>query len=291
MPCEQSIFAAALLESATGALSATETPRLLSVGGDWKIAPPLVRITVWIPHAQANAARARIRARLRAAHKGRFICTTRLDEALVNDETWASSWKKFYKPFAIAPNLFIAPTWERQFRAPRKATVLWLDPGMAFGTGQHPTTRLALALALRRVRPGCVVLDIGCGSGIIAAAAAQRGARVYASDMDSLAVRATRANFAHNKLCAKAIVRSRGVPASFPSADLIVANITARVLARLAPALARKLKRYGVLVTSGVVASGKNLISQAFARAKLECIERQSEAEWFAFVHAKRAPR
>lgn len=282
VPREQSISAAALLESATEALSATESMRAR---------PPNTRITVWVPRTQANAARARIRAMLRAARKGRFISTTRLGDTLVNDDSWASSWKKFYKPFAIATNLFIAPTWERAFRTPKKATVLWLDPGMAFGTGQHPTTRLALALVLRRVRPGCVVLDVGCGSGIIATAAAQRGARVYASDMDSLAVRATRANFAHNKLCARAIVRSRDVPASFPSADLIVANITARVLARLAPALARKLKRNGVLVTSGVVASGKDLISQAFARAGLECIERQSEAEWFAFVHAKRASR
>lgn len=279
------------METASGALSATETPRLPSVGGDWKTAPPVVRVNVWVLQAQAKDAGARIRAMLRAAQRRRLISATRLDEALVHDDSWAASWKKFYKPFSIAPNLFIAPTWERTFRTPKKAAVLWLDPGMAFGTGQHPTTQLALSIVLGRVRPGCVVLDIGCGSGLIAVAAAQRGARVYASDMDSLAVRATQANFAHNKLCATAIVRSRDVPASFPSADLIVANITARVLARLAPALARRLKRSGVLVTSGVVASGKDLVSRAFARAGLTCIERRSQAEWFAFAHSKRAKR
>lgn len=278
---EDAIPATALLETASDVLSA------LSSGPSRTTST----VTVWVPQEDAAKTGERIRAMLRAAQAKRIVGATQMDESLVLDEEWESSWKNFYQPFAIAPDLFIAPSWERAFRAPRNAVTLWLDPGMAFGTGQHPTTALALALLLPEVRPGAVVLDIGCGSGILAAAAAQRGARVYASDPDALAVNVTKANLKHNKLSARAVVRARDVPVSFPRADVIVANITARVLVRLAPVLADKLKRKGTLITSGIVARGKGPLLRAFTRAGLQCMQRCSAAEWFGFAHTRRTSR
>lgn len=165
--------------------------------------------------------------------------------------------------------------------------MLRLDPGMAFGTGLHPTTKSALALALPRVHRGDAVLDIGCGSGILGLAAALHGARVYASDSDTIAVRVARANFATNVLPVQRIVRARDVPAKVPQAALITANITGRVLARLSTALARKLKPRGWLISSGIVESGKAYVLRSYARAGLRHAETIRDGEWLAFAHQK----
>jgi ribosomal protein L11 methyltransferase len=158
---------------------------------------------------------------------------------------------------------------------------------MAFGTGLHPTTRMALRLLLDRVARGDVVLDIGCGSGILGIAAALRGTLVYASDSDEIAVNATRANFAANGLRARRILHASDVPASFPQAHTIVANMTGRVLARLAPSLASKLVLGGSLITSGVVAGGKDELLAALAQAGLKRETVLTQGEWFAFAHRK----
>jgi len=219
----------------------------------------------------------------------------------VPDGSWATSWKKHYAPVHIAPKLFIVPTWDRTFKAPNGCRVLRLDPGMAFGTGQHASTQLAVNLMLPYVRHGAIVLDIGCGSGILALAAAGAGARVYASDPDPIAIEATRDNFKANKLTPSRLVRAHGVPASFPRADLIVANITAPILGRLAPAFASKLRAGGVLVTSGFVKSAAPRVRRTLEAQRLEKLEAGGRMQldtrdrkavvtglWRAFVHRKR---
>jgi ribosomal protein L11 methyltransferase len=239
---------------------------------------------------------------LASARRRGLIPQVEVEEADARDEAWASQWKKHYKPFRIADSLYIAPAWDRAFKSPRGSRVVRLDPGQAFGTGRHATTKLALALLLPRVRRGMVVLDIGCGSGILGIAAAKYGARVYASDTDPLAIRATRDNFAINDLSAAAISKSRGVPASFPHADLIVANITARVLTPMAAALARKLLPGGVLVTSGIAKDSGERVLKAFARQRLALAETKGREHleviggaltvtgtWRAYAHRKRS--
>jgi ribosomal protein L11 methyltransferase len=283
--------ATALLENATGALSASAARSSRSQCSSrplGRLAASRTKISVWVPRRKADAARKRLRAELGLAQRRGILGDLKLEEERVCDAAWASAWKQFYKPFEIAPSIFVAPSWERAFRAARGAVTLWLDPGMAFGTGQHPSTQLALALMLRFLRRGSTMLDIGCGSGILALAAAVRGASAYASDSDPIAVRMTRANFASNGLRAQAVVRAHDVPATFPPADLIVANITARVLERLGAQLATKLKPRGILITSGIVESGKRRVLRAADRTGLQHIATSADGEWFAFAHQKR---
>jgi ribosomal protein L11 methyltransferase len=269
-----------LLEGATHAHSATtDDERTNNI--------PRARISVWVPLAEAGAASRQLRTTLRAAHRRGILGTVKLEEATVLDDAWASSWKKFYKPFPVAHRLFIVPSWERSFKPPRGSSVLRLDPGMAFGTGQHPTTQMALALLLRRVRRGSVVADVGCGSGILGLAAAQRGALVYASDADAIAVAATRKNFALNGVRARAVMKARDVPSAFPRADIVVANITARVIERLAARLALILRAHGILIVSGLVDSGKARVLRSLSRAGLKQVECERAGEWYAFAHEK----
>ena len=299
MPQDYIVPAAALLETATGALTAIEVgPKC---GRDGAVAP-LARISVHVPKAEARRAASRLAKMLALARTRRLLPRLALQKNDVRAQAWASAWKKYYKPFQITPGLYIVPSWERAFKIPRGSMMLWLDPGMAFGTGQHASTQLATALLLTRVKRGMTVLDIGCGSGILALAAAQRGAHVYASDIDSIAVHATRDNFAANRLAAAKVLRRRGVPASFPRAHLITANITARVLEGLAPAFARKLRPGGLLITSGIIKSAASKVLKALAREKLERVETGRRGQlvfedgrpsvagvWRAYVHRKRA--
>ncbi len=264
------------METATASLAAIESINKKSA-----------RVSVHVPHAAATRADAKVSHLLSTAHRHQILGDAVLEEAEIHDEAWASSWKRYYRPFLLAANLYIVPSWQRAFRPSKRAQVLRLDPGMAFGTGQHATTKLAATLLLRSLKPGDSVIDVGCGSGILALTAALRGAHVCANDADPIAIAATNENFTRNKLKVSSIRRERGVPSSFPQARIITANITARVLASLAPKLAAKLKTRGILITSGVVESGRLCVLDAFRRSGLQLSEERRDGEWYAFVHRK----
>lgn len=222
----------------------------------------------------------------------------------VGDGAWATSWKKHYSPIHIAPGLFIVPSWDRTFTAPSGSAIVRLDPGMAFGTGQHASTQLAINLMLPYVSDNAIVVDVGCGSGILAIAAAKRGARVYASDVDPVAVDAARANFKTNGLAPAGLIRAAGIPPAFPRAHCVVANITAPVIERLAPALARAVRPGGTLVTSGFIESSARRVRRALEAQGLELAESGGRSQlafdrrrahitgrWRGFVHRKSARR
>ena len=264
--------AAALLATATGA----------GIAIDDKSA-----VSAYVPLARAARASALLGAALARARRMGLLASARRSSATVRDEDWATSWKRYYRPSKLADGLYVVPPWRRDFCAPRGTQVIELDPGMAFGTGQHPTTKMALQLLLPHACAGKPMLDIGCGSGILGLAAAQRGARVYASDVDPIAVSATRENFRKNRMRAAAVKRAAGVPAAFPRAQLVAANITADVLTALAPALSRALVRGGILVTSGVTKRGRAPMLSALRAAGLRVLDERRSGEWIAHAHVK----
>jgi ribosomal protein L11 methyltransferase len=182
--------------------------------------------------------------------------------AEVADRDWAEAWKRDLVPFAVG-RVWVRPSWIAAPAPPGCAEVV-LDPGMAFGTGAHPTTALCLeALSdLIAARPGASVLDVGTGSGLLAIAARKLGAgRVVGNDTDPVAVRVARENAARNGVELELVLEpAPAIPGAF---DLVVANILANTLVELAPALAARLAPGGVLLLSGLLAGQEGEVRSA----------------------------
>jgi ribosomal protein L11 methyltransferase len=209
----------------------------------------------------------------------------------VREEDWANAWKEHFFAHRVGERLVIKPSW-REFEGGPGDLVVTLDPGMAFGTGLHPSTRLCLLALERAVRAGDRVLDVGTGSGILALAAARLGAeRVLAVDLDEVAVEAARANAEANGLTASVEV-ARGSVEAAPAGqtyDLVLANIIARVIIELAPALAARVRPGGRLVASGILALRRDEVAAALAAAGLTVEETLEEADWVALLCARPA--
>lgn len=171
---------------------------------------------------------------------------------LLGDEDWAHSWMAHYKPLKVGRNLWVVPSW----CAPPEpdAVNLILDPGLAFGTGDHPTTALCLDWLSEQSLQGKVVLDYGCGSGILSVAALKLGAaRVYAVDIDEQALEVTRRNAVHNGIhSGLQVMLPSDLPRDF-QADIVIANILFGILIELAPEIKARVRPGGWLVLSGLL--------------------------------------
>lgn len=212
----------------------------------------------------------------------------------VAEQDWAETWKAHYHPIAIGRRLLILPAWLPSPEAGRLPIVL--DPGMAFGTGTHPSTQLCLAAIEDHLRPGDEVVDLGCGSGILSIGAARLGAaRIRALDIDPLAVRITSQNAERNGV-SSAIQASAGslpdvLEACAPSADLLVANILAPVLeAMAAQGLARAVRPGGIVILAGILAEQAEAVLQACLENGLERLEERGAGEWVALVMRSKPP-
>lgn len=205
---------------------------------------------------------------------------------LVEEADWADAWKAYFPVLRVGRRLVIRPTWRRHHREPDDV-VLALDPGMAFGTGLHPTTRLCLAalevVADRGRLEGARVLDVGCGSGILAIAAARLEARsALGVDTDPIAIEATTANARRNRLTRRIRARLGSLPSGEPQFDIVLANLIAGVLVTLAPALRDELRPGGILVASGIFVDRELEVRTAFEAAGLVVDRRTAEGEWVA---------
>jgi ribosomal protein L11 methyltransferase len=209
-----------------------------------------------------------------------------LQTRLVHEADWADAWKAYFPVMRIGRRIVIRPTWRRHRRSPDDV-VLALDPGMAFGTGLHPTTRLCLAMteaiADRGVLDGASVLDVGCGSGILAIAALRLGAsRAFGVDTDPIAIEATTANARRNGLVRRLRSRVGSLPSGEPPFDVVLANLIAGVLVPLADALHDELRPGGILVASGIFVDREGDVRAAFEAAGLVVDARSAEGDWVA---------
>ena len=201
------------------------------------------------------------------------------------EEDWANAWKQYFKPTKVGDRLVIVPSWEAYAPAPDEL-ILKLDPGMAFGTGGHPTTRLCMQVLETTVKPGMKIADIGTGSGILSIAAARLGAlQVLATDIDPLACRIARENVVVNELeGAIAVLDLAQFDSKAQECDLIVANILAATIIELAPSIAPRLKPGGIFIGSGIVTEYHAAVREALAEVGLELIETRSEDIWVCLV-------
>lgn len=205
----------------------------------------------------------------------------------LDEEDWANGWKEHFHPLRVG-RVVIKPTW-REWAAKPEELVVELDPGMAFGTGLHPTTQLMLAALQARVRPGMRILDLGTGSGILAIPAAMLGARVTGLDTSEVAVEVARANVEANGVTDRvAIERGSIETVAGHRFDLVFANIIASVLVDLAPQLAAVLAPGAELLGSGIIDERADPVRRAFTEAGLEITDQQREGDWWLIV--ARAP-
>jgi ribosomal protein L11 methyltransferase len=208
-----------------------------------------------------------------------------IDVQMVADEDWAEAWKEHFHVERYGQRLVVVPSWRTHEPQPGDV-VLTLDPGMAFGTGQHETTRMCLEALEHAVSAGCSILDVGCGSGILAIAAAKLGAtRVAAVDVDPICVEVARSNAAINSVNLSVACGSLGPdwPEEIGSSlgfDVVVANIIAGAIIDLAPDLAAALSPGGRLIASGIIAEREQIVVSALVVAGLRIVASHAMGEW-----------
>jgi len=226
----------------------------------------------------------------RADLKANFAGSGRISITKVRKQDWSESWKRHFKPFTVGGRLLIKPSWSR--RKPRRGqSVMVIDPGLSFGTGQHPTTRFCLEqLAVAR-RPGFrqSFLDVGTGSGILAIAAAKLGYRpVRGFDFDSAAVRIAKENARKNAV--KVAVAKQDITAIAPGAtryDLVCANLTADLLEDCAGKLKQFVKPGGLLVLAGILRTQVDSVQKCFGKRGFGEITRHLDGEWASLALAQ----
>lgn len=201
-------------------------------------------------------------------------------------EDWTESWKDYFSPQHIGERTVIVPTW-RSYEPKPEEIVLYLDPGMAFGTGLHATTRLCLVAIERLLRPGMKVLDVGTGSGILAISAAMQGAEhVRALDTDPTCVQVARDNVALNNVDDQVTVQEGTLDTSLVSEryDLLLVNILAEVIADMAPAIGAVLPQKGLFVGSGIIEKKASQVKRALAQEHIVVDEILQKDDWIALV-------
>lgn len=202
--------------------------------------------------------------------------------ATIPEVDWAEAWKQFFVPGRIGRRLVVRPTWEQAELMPDDLEIV-LDPGQAFGTGDHPTTRLCLELLESRGCAGLRVADIGCGSGILSVAAAKLGAAsVEAVDVDPPACAAARANAEANGVAVRVEEGEGFDPLGPGSYDLVLSNIISAALIRLAPEAAARVAPGGAWIVSGIIEANWPDVRAAAERAGFRLDEMREEDGWIA---------
>ena len=208
----------------------------------------------------------------------------------VNEEDWANSWKAYYKPIKIGERIVIVPAWEK-YDAAEGEIIVRMDPGMAFGTGTHETTRLVISLLEKYVKGGESVLDVGCGSGILAICAAKLGADFCkAYDIDPVAVKVARENIKDSGLenitCDVSDLLKQVDKTAAPY-KVICANIVADIIIRMTPDIGAFMDGDSVILASGIIVERSADVIECFEANGCEVVERVEENGWCALAVKK----
>lgn len=205
----------------------------------------------------------------------------------LSEQDWENAWKAYFKPVKISDFVVIKPTWEQYFAA-QDDVVIEIDPGMAFGTGNHETTRMCVRFLEEYIEPGMTVIDAGCGSGILSIAAAKFGAsKVYALDLDPVAVEVTKDNANRNGCIGAVEVRQSDLLAEVPKdvqADIVVANIIADVVIALNGVAQGHMKRNGMYICSGIIDSRLDDVRKSLEEMRFKVIQILEDGEWRAIA-------
>ncbi|MCM1179052.1 MAG: 50S ribosomal protein L11 methyltransferase [Clostridium sp.] len=213
------------------------------------------------------------------------------------DKDWMNNWKEFFHPFRLEGNIVIQPTWTEQYEVEKDDIVIHIDPGTAFGTGSHETTKLCIANLKKYIRKDGLseVLDAGCGSGILSIIAMKLGAkRVYGIDIDELAVKASMENLALNQIPGDAYQIVKGdvigdrefaeSVAEIGQYDIVTANILADVIIPLSGVIRPFMKKDAVFITSGIIDMKEEAVKEALIYNGFEIVDVSRMGEWVSIV-------
>ncbi|WP_082233789.1 50S ribosomal protein L11 methyltransferase [Halobacillus massiliensis] len=207
----------------------------------------------------------------------------------IHEEDWATAWKKYYKPVKISEKITIIPTWEEYTPVSSDEIIIEMDPGMAFGTGTHPTTVLSIQALEQYLNKGDVVLDVGSGSGILSVASVLLGAsHVYAFDLDDVAVNSTNNNAVLNEVQNKVTSQKNDLLNGIEvKPDLIVSNILAEIIVQFVDDAYRLLEKEGYFITSGIISGKKQLVTERLMEAGFEIVETNKMEDWISIIAKK----
>lgn len=223
----------------------------------------------------------------------------RYETRTVDENDWATAWKQYFKPVRISDRLTIKPTWEEYTPKSTDEKIIELDPGMAFGTGTHPTTTLCLRTLEKVIQGGEEVIDVGTGSGILSIGAVHLGAKhVLALDLDPVAVTSAMENVELNKMQQQITVKESDLLSVLGSQDpalgvklpvkIIVANILAEVILLFVDDVYNALESGGIYIVSGIWKNKEQVVHDALVASGFEVRAIEREEDWLAFEARKR---
>lgn len=214
--------------------------------------------------------------------------TLEIETQELQEEDWANNWKKYFKPFLAGKHIVIKPTWE-EYTAKEGEKILHMDPGMAFGSGTHETTAMCVTLLEELTQQGMHVVDVGCGSGILSIAALMCGAQdALAIDIDPVATKVAKENAILNGMQDRITVREGNLLSEEGLVfDLMVANIVADVIIRLAPTAAETVKKDGYFICSGIIKDREEEVDTAVRALGFQFVKALHRGEWCALCYKR----
>jgi ribosomal protein L11 methyltransferase len=248
-------------------------------------------VTAYLPEDSQTDQRCQILEEKLSRLSERTGLISRISYKEVDDEDWAHAWKVYFWPQKISDNMVVKPTW-REYQAGSNEIVIELDPGMAFGTGTHPTTVLCVAMIEKFLKPDDCLLDVGTGSGILMIAAARLGAaRVSGIDKDEIAVEIAITNLELNAIEPQRFQVKTGnlVDETNETYDMIAANILTPVILDLIVDIRRVLKPGGIFICSGIVEKNQSQVTEALQNSGFEIVEVADKEEWVAITSRLKA--